>query len=91
MYSNILEHVEEGRRKEKKRKKEGKEKKRRNERGRGECSEGGRKEEEKIKKKIADSIGGNEFKMAGPQLKWRRDVNNWPLCANMTFLFAIGA
>lgn len=29
--------------------------------------------------------------MAGPRLKWRRDVNSRLLCANMTFLFAIRA
>lgn len=49
--------------------------------------------EEKIREKVADSIGGNEFKMAdsrlGPRVKWRRDVNSQLLHANMTFLFAI--
>lgn len=84
--SNILEHVEEGRRKERKKKERGEKREEKKAKQQKRAVKEG-----KIKEKIADSIGGNEFKMAGPQLKWRRDVNSRLLCANMTFLFAIRA
>lgn len=61
--------------------------------GRKRAEKGEVEKEEKIREKVADSIGGNEFKMAdsrlGPRVKWRPDVNSQLLHANMTFLFAI--
>lgn len=55
---------------------------------------GRRARREKIREKVTDLIGGNEFKMAAaarsPRLKWRRDVliaGDYAQC--VTFLFAI--